>query len=98
MAGGGTTVRAVPESKSIEAFLPPKGKELRGTHIIMADGSVRYITESISDEVLKSLAVIKGKKSDVNIDKIAPGVKPPELKASTAAPQAEAATPAAPGS
>jgi hypothetical protein len=78
MAGGGTTVRAVPETNSIEAFLAPKAKEKRGTHIIMTDGSVRYVTESISDDVLKSLAVIKGKKGEVtNLETIAPVVKPP---------------------
>lgn len=99
MAGGGTTVRAVPEAKSIEAFLPPKAKEKRGTHIIMADGAVRYVTESISDDVLKSLAVIKGKKGEVtSLDTIAPVVKPPSETAlkSIDAPPTKAA-PAAPG-
>src|SRR5262249_53353408 len=89
MAGGGATTRGVPESKCIEPFLPPKGKEKRGTHIIMADGSVRYVSESISDDVLKALAVIKGKKDEINLDSIAPVVKPPaesELKSIASVP------------
>jgi predicted Zn finger-like uncharacterized protein len=97
LAGGGTTVRGVPETKSIEAFLPPKGREKRGTHLIMADGSVRYVSENISDEVLKTLAVIKGKKAEINVDKEAPVVPPPtetELKTVTAPPSPTAPTPA----
>ncbi len=79
MSGGGTTVRGMAEKNSIEAFLPPKGKGKRGTHIIMADGSVRYVTESISDDVLKTLAVIKGKKGELStLDTMAPVVKPGE--------------------
>jgi predicted Zn finger-like uncharacterized protein len=83
MAGGGSTVRGVPETKSVEPFLTQRADGKRGAYMVMADGSVRWVTEQISDEVFKQLAVVKGQKS-ADLDEVAPKVpKPanlPELK------------------
>jgi hypothetical protein len=104
LAGGGATVQGVPEAKSVQPFLPQgnlikqyQGK--RGTYALMADGSVRFIPENISDEVFKAMCTIKGgEASPLNQD--APKVKPEEssseLRAETPAtpPAKPAAAPA----
>ncbi len=60
IAGGGSTVRGVPETKSIQPFvsLQPDGK--KGTVALMADGSVRFISESIDDKVFQAMCTYKG--------------------------------------
>jgi hypothetical protein len=104
IAGGGSTVRGVPETKSVEPFVTQRGDGKRGAYMIMADGSVRWVTEQISDEVFKQLAQVKGQKTG-DLDEVAPRVPKPtnlqELKAVPAVPVAPAtptapATPAAP--
>lgn len=93
LAGGGSTVRGVPETKSAQPFIftQPDGK--KGTLAIMADGSVRFIAETISDDVFKGLCTIKGGEK-VQADQVAPVVAPPdnqaELKTSPDAPTAPA--------
>jgi hypothetical protein len=63
MAGGGSTLRGVPEKNSAAPFvfsMPGKnGAPRRGTYAVMADGSVRYIDQNVSDEVFKSMATAK---------------------------------------
>ena len=60
MAGGGSTLRGVPEKNSVAPFvLSSTGKDnkaRRGTYALMADGSVRFIDQNVSDEVFKTMA------------------------------------------
>jgi hypothetical protein len=69
IAGGGSTVRGVPEKNSIAPFVlttdkhgkvitNEKGK--RGTYAMMADGSVRFIDQNISDDVFKAMCTVGG--------------------------------------
>lgn len=58
MAGGGATLRGVPEKNSIAPFVSVTEKGKRGTYAIMADGSVRFLAADIPDDVLKALATI----------------------------------------
>lgn len=75
IAGGGGTVRGVPESNSIAPFVlstdrngrPIQYKGKRGTHVFMADGSVRFVTDKVSDDVFKAMATINGP-TPVNFD------------------------------
>jgi hypothetical protein len=60
LAGGGSTVQGVPESRSIQPFVSTQHNGKRGTYLLMADGSVRFVTENIADEVFKALCTIKG--------------------------------------
>ncbi len=68
IAGGGATLRGVPEKNSVKPFVLGKDKSgafithggKRGTFAAMADGSVRFISEKISDDVFKSLATFRG--------------------------------------
>jgi hypothetical protein len=78
IAGGGSTVRGVPEKDSIKPFVSTTFHGKRGTAVIMADGSVRFLSESISDEVFQALCTIHGGEPKVNLDKVAPMLKPPE--------------------
>jgi hypothetical protein len=98
IAGGGSTVRGVPETKSVEPFLTQRSDGKRGAYMVMADSSVRWVTEQISDEVFKQLAQVKGSKTG-DLDEVAPKVsKPPnlpELKATPTLPATAAiSTPA----
>jgi hypothetical protein len=104
LAGGGSTVRGVPETKSIEPFLSTQADGKRGTYIIMADGSVRFVSAGIADDVFKDLCRIKGRKDELNLNAVSKLVpRPddqPELKAQASPPpttkQAPTAPPAAP--
>jgi hypothetical protein len=57
IAGGGATLRGVPEKNSVAPFVVPQYK---GTFALMADGSVRFIDQGVSDEVLKAMCTISG--------------------------------------
>jgi hypothetical protein len=78
LAGGGSTVEGVLEKDSIRPFVSPQADGKRGTLVVMADGSVRFISENISDDVFKALCTIQGGETDVIIDRDAPPVARPE--------------------
>ena len=68
LAGGGSTLRGVPEKNSVAPFVlsndrhgkPIQYNGKRGTFAAMVDGSVRFIDEKISDEVFKAMCTVKG--------------------------------------
>ena len=70
--GGGATVQGVPETGSIKPFVSVSKDGKRGTHVLMADGSIRFISETVSDDVFKALATYKGGEKVAPIDTIAP--------------------------
>jgi hypothetical protein len=87
IAGGGATIRGVPEKNSIAPFVLSKDKYgkiiqhngKKGTFALMADGSVRFIQETISDDVFKAMATIGGGAPDgfnVVSNKLTPKVDP----------------------
>jgi len=79
IAGGGATVMGVPEKNSIAPFVSTKRGDKAGTYVLMADGSVRFITADISDDVFKALCTINGgDKADG--DKDTQPVPPPAAK------------------
>lgn len=61
IAGGGATVQGVPAKDSFKPFLIPQKK---GTIVLMADGSVRFIAEGISDDVFKAMCTVQGAPAD----------------------------------
>ncbi len=82
MAGGGSTVRTVPEKDSVEPFLSTEKDGTRGTYVLMTDSSVRYIKKGISDAAFKALVTVRGPApEDFEIDKVAPIVKAPDKEA-----------------
>jgi hypothetical protein len=87
MAGGGATVVGVPETASIKPFVCREYMGRKGTFAIMADGSVRFIPETISDATFKALCTIGGgEKIDLDAETTLVPPPPPgksELKAVT---------------
>jgi hypothetical protein len=84
MAGGGSTVRGVPEKNSVKPFVATTYNGKRGTYLLMADSTVRFVSEDIKDEVFKALVTVKGPMPDFfDIDRDAPAIKGPK---GTAAP------------
>ena len=70
--GGGSTVQGIPETESIKPFITPVPGGKKGTHILMADGSIRFLSDTTSDTVLKALSTYKGGEKVDNLDAIAP--------------------------
>ena len=68
IAGGGATLRGVPEKNSIAPFILSRDKNdkpiehqgKRGTFVLMADGSVRFVDQNVSDDVFKAMATVQG--------------------------------------
>ncbi len=98
IAGGGATVRGVPEKNSIAPFVlstDRTGKVIqrdgkRGTYVLMADGSVRFVDQNISDDVFKAMCTIGGPAPEGFNLKVEPHAKLVEK------PQAEERVPRAP--
>ena len=70
--GGGSTVQGVPEKGSVKPFVSTQKDSHGGTYAVMADGSIRFISESISDQVFQALVTYKGGEPIDNLDKLAP--------------------------
>ncbi len=78
-AGG--NVRGVPENNSLDAFLCTERNGKVGTHVIMADGTVRFLAKGdITDQQFKALCSIQADKP-ANLDTIAPIVYSPSVPA-----------------
>ncbi len=68
IAGGGATIRGVPEKNSIAPFVlgadrngkPIQHNGKRGTYVTMADGSVRFVSANVSDAVFQAMCTVKG--------------------------------------
>lgn len=74
LAGGGSTLRGIPETNSVQPFVGQHGDK-RGTYVVMADGSVRFVSENISDAAFKALCTINGPApTGFVIDSVAPKV------------------------
>lgn len=76
VAGGGSTVRGVKDSGDPMAeyvHRAPDGR--RGTYILMADGSVRWLKEGTDPAVFRGLVTRAGGEAITDLDKLAPKVK-----------------------
>ncbi|HLJ94684.1 MAG TPA: DUF1559 domain-containing protein, partial [Gemmataceae bacterium] len=94
MAGGGSTVQGVLEKDSVRPFVSPQPDGKRGTLVVMADGSVRFIAENIKDDVFKALCTTKGGETGIILDRDAPPVPRPEPEAELAPPPTPPSAPA----
>src|SRR5207302_93440 len=56
MQGGGSTIRGIPEKDSIKPFVSTQFNGKKGTFAIFCDGSVRFLSDKTSDDVVKALA------------------------------------------
>jgi uncharacterized protein (TIGR03067 family) len=97
IAGGGATLRGVPETNSIAPFVLSTDRnkntivhatdggrtKQRGTFVLMTDGSVRFIDQSIDDDVFKAMCTVGGatpKGFDLNKNPKTLLVPPPDSK------------------
>jgi hypothetical protein len=96
IAGGGSTVRSVPDKNSLEPFLSTDSKGEQGTYVVMVDGSVRYLKKGMSDEVFKTICTVDGPKpAEWKFDEQYPALKAPKDVA--AAPLGAKSIPPPPG-
>jgi uncharacterized protein (DUF2384 family) len=77
LAGGGSTVRGVPEKDSIRPFVCTEYQGKRGTYALMANGDVRFVHEDIPDALFQAMVTIAGGEeiAKKDLDKYAPIVK-----------------------
>jgi hypothetical protein len=77
IAGGGSTVRGVPEKDSIRPFVCTEYQGKRGTYALMANGDVRFVHEDIPDALFQAMVTIAGGEeiAKKDLDKYAPIVK-----------------------
>jgi len=89
IAGGGSTLRGIPESRSIEPFVLTRDRNQKliqqdkrsGTYVVMADGSVRFVTSKVSDSVLQSMATyLERPKNDLDSNGETPKLSDPEVE------------------
>jgi hypothetical protein len=102
IAGGGSTVRGVTEELDcFKPFICAEYLGQKGTFAIMADGKVRFLSESIPPETFRAMCTINGGEKVENLNTLAPEVQgleaPSELKTLPQVPAPKAAeTPAKP--
>ncbi len=100
IAGGGATLRGVPETNPMGPFLlstDRDGKTInhqgkRGTYVLMVDGSVRFIDQNIDPEVFKAMCTIGGPgPKNLELDKTpgTPLIPSPGTKKKTTTPPAQ---------
>ncbi|MFO0848794.1 MAG: DUF1559 domain-containing protein [Gemmataceae bacterium] len=75
-AGGGSTVRGVNDrGDPMAEFVHRAPDGRRGTYILMADGSVRWLKEGTDPAVFRGLVTRAGGEAIGDLDKLAPKVK-----------------------
>jgi hypothetical protein len=78
IAGGGATITGIPETRSMEPFARTQANGKRGTYVLMCDGSVRFVSADIADDVFKAICTIKGGEEIADLNKVAPKVDAPK--------------------
>jgi uncharacterized protein (TIGR03067 family)/predicted Zn finger-like uncharacterized protein len=80
IAGGGATVVGVDDTiaNPVQDFVHTTPDKKRGTYLLMADGSVRWMSESIDPKIFKGMATRAGGETLGDIDKLMPKVDPPK--------------------
>ena len=78
IAGGGATLQGVDENAAnpVSDFASVGPDKKRGTYALMADGSVRFVSESMRPEVFKAMVTRAGGESLGNLDLTAPLIAP----------------------
>jgi uncharacterized protein DUF1559 len=93
IAGGGATVQGVPEKNSIAPFVADHGGK-RGTYLLMCDGSVRWASADMPDDLFQALVTRAGSDPVGNLDaaapkEAAPNEQTPKSKGPTSATSAD---------
>ena len=72
LRGGGSTAQGVPTTESIKPFVYMTRDSRQGTFAVMSDGSVRFLSQSMSDQVFQALVTYKGGETIANLNQVAP--------------------------
>jgi hypothetical protein len=75
LAGGGSTIRGVPEIDPIQPFICAEYKGKPGTFAIMGDGKVRFIAKGMNPKIFMGMCTIRGGEQIGDLDEIAPVVQ-----------------------
>ena len=75
LAGGGSTIRGVPEQDSVAPFVCTEYKGKKGTYAIMCDGKVRFIPADIKQETFRAMFPVAGGETIEDLNRIAPEIK-----------------------
>jgi hypothetical protein len=76
IAGGGATLTGVDDTgEPFQEFASRAPDGSRGTHVLMGDGSVRFLKEGIAPKTFRALVTRAGGES-IDLDKISPKLKP----------------------
>lgn len=88
IAGGGATLAGIDEKaeKPLQPYVSKLPDGVRGTTVLMGDGSVRVIRESISPALLKAMVTRAGGDDLGELDKVAPVVPKPKKSDLVSAP------------
>lgn len=80
IAGGGATVVGVDDkiANPIQDFVHTTPDKKRGTYLLMADGSVRWMSESVDPKIFKGMVTRAGGETIGDLDKLMPKVDPPK--------------------
>jgi uncharacterized protein (TIGR03067 family)/predicted Zn finger-like uncharacterized protein len=80
IAGGGATLVGVDDTLAnpISDFVHTAPDKKRGTYVMMADGSVRWVAENVDAKVFKGMVTRAGGETLGEIDKLTPKVDPPK--------------------
>jgi hypothetical protein len=100
LAGGGSTIRGVPETDPVLPFVCTEYNGKPGTFAIMADGKVRFIAKDMNPDTFKALCTINGSDTITDLDAVAPvvpgqakSVLKPQLPPTETTPKSEAPKP-----
>jgi hypothetical protein len=75
IAGGGATIQGVPEQNSFAPFSSMQANGKKGTYALMADGSVRFIADTIPDKVFQALVTRAGSDDASEMNSFAPKIE-----------------------
>jgi len=70
--GGGATVQGVQPTNSLRPFLSPQAGGKAGTHVLMADGSVRFLPANLPDALFQGMVTYAGGEKLDKLDELAP--------------------------
>src|SRR5205807_273227 len=98
MAGGGSTVRSIPATKSLEPFIGQYGPNKLGAYVVMADGSVRFVKAGTPDKVFQDMCTIGAKSPtfDADVDGATEKVPAPNVPVAPVPPKEEKNPPTPP--
>ncbi len=98
IAGGGATLAGIDDrgDKPLQNYVVRMPDGVRGTTVLMGDGSVRTVRENINPALLRAMVTRAGGEALDELETAAPVVKPPKKKTELTAPVSSVKPPVLP--